>query len=121
VVGRLKQQGYLDDAEFARFWVENRQQFRPKGERALRQELRQKGVDEAIIQSAVADLDAEESAYAAARARALRLAALPDRDPLAFRRKLIEFLARRGFDYEVSQEVVERLARELGLEVPEEG
>ena len=39
-LARLAAQGYLDDAEFARFWVENRQQFRPKGSVALRGELR---------------------------------------------------------------------------------
>ena len=41
VLGKLAEQGYLNDAEFARYWVDNRTQFRPKGPRALRQELRQ--------------------------------------------------------------------------------
>ena len=40
----LEAQGYLDDHAFARFWVENREQFRPRGRRALAYELRQKGV-----------------------------------------------------------------------------
>ena len=43
-VERLVELGFLDDAAFARAWVESRDRARPRGERALRVELRQKGV-----------------------------------------------------------------------------
>jgi regulatory protein len=105
-LARLAAQGYLDDAEFARFWVENRQQFRPKGSVALRGELRQRGV------AALSDLDPAAGAYEAAHPRAVRLAALAQADPAAFRRKLGDFLLRRGFAYEVVKETVARLLRE---------
>jgi regulatory protein len=113
VVTRLSEQGYLNDAEFARFWVDNRQRFRPKGERALRQELRQRGLESDAIEAALADVDALEAAQQAARPRAERLAALAQADPLAFRRKLTEFLLRRGFGYNVAEEVVAALYKEL--------
>jgi len=113
VIERLTRQGYLDDAEFARFWVENRQQFRPKGARALRQELRQKGLDNTTIEAAIANLDPETSAYAAARPRALRLANLIPDDLRTFRRKLTDFLLRRGFDYETVRDVVTSLVQEI--------
>ncbi|MCX6030403.1 MAG: RecX family transcriptional regulator [Chloroflexi bacterium] len=113
VLVRLTEHGYLDDAGFARYWVENREQFRPKGARALRQELRGKGLDSATIETAVGQLDETAGAYEAARPRALRLAPLVQADPLAFRRKLSDFLLRRGFGYEVVREVVARLAEEL--------
>jgi len=113
VIERLTRQGYLDDAEFARFWVENRQQFRPKGARALRQELRQKGLDNTTIEAAIANLDPEASAYAAARPRALRLANLIPDDLRTFRRKLTDFLLRRGFDYETVRDVVTNLIQEV--------
>ncbi len=58
VVARLTEQGYLNDAEFARYWVENRQRFRPKGEQALRQELRRAGVDNEAIDESLEGLDA---------------------------------------------------------------
>lgn len=110
---RLAEQGYLDDTEFARFWVENRQRFRPKGAQALRQELRQRGVEGAVIESALAGIDPAESAYEAARGWARRLTALAQADPVAYRRKLSDFLLRRGFGYEITREVVTRLVREL--------
>jgi regulatory protein len=113
VVGRLKERGYLNDEEFARFWVEGRQRFSPRSEYALRQELRRKGVADAAIASAVTGLDASESAYEAARPRAMRLSSLAGSDPTLFRRKIGDFLLRRGFDYDVVREVVARLLSEL--------
>lgn len=113
VIDRLVRQGYLDDAEFARFWVEDRQRFKPRGAYALRQELRQKGVDDVTIETAVADLDVAAAAYDAAHPRALRLSNLISSDPKMFRRKLSDFLLRRGFDYEVVSETVSRLVREF--------
>lgn len=113
VLSRLADQGYLNDAAFAAYWVENRQRFRPKGAQALRQELRRAGVDKEIIDASLDGLDTSEAAYAAAQPKAVRLAALAAEDPAAFRRKLGEFLMRRGFTYDVVREVVIRLLREM--------
>jgi regulatory protein len=113
VIGRLKAQGYLDDAEFARFWVEERQRFSPRSVYALRQELHRKGLDDSTIATAVSSVDAAASAYEAARPRALRLSSLAGNDPALFRRKIGDFLLRRGFDYEVVREVVSRLLNEI--------
>lgn len=113
VVARLTEQGYLNDAEFARYWVENRQRFRPKGEQALRQELRRAGVDNEAIDESLEGLDAPEAAYAAARPRAERLAALAAEDPAEFKHKLGNFLLRRGFSYEVARGATNRLLREM--------
>jgi regulatory protein len=79
----------------------------------LRQELRQRGVEGAVIEPVLAGIDPAESAYEAGRGRALRLAALAHADPVSFRRKLSDFLSRRGFEYEVVREVVTRLLREI--------
>jgi len=114
VLDKLVEQGYLNDAEFARYWVENREQFRPKGPRALRQELRQRGLAGEAIETALATVDVTGSAYTVARQRAARLAGLAASEPDVFRRKLSDFLARRGFDYGTIREVVKRLAEEAG-------
>lgn len=109
VIERLNREGYLDDAAFARFWVENREQFNPRGPWALRRELRQKGVAEPIIEEALAGLDSEASAYRAARRRLRRWKSMGYYD---FRRAVGDYLRRRGFDYEVIAAVVERLWQE---------
>jgi SOS response regulatory protein OraA/RecX len=69
-------------------------------------ELRQKGLTEEAIHSATAGMDEPSLAYAAARKRAGRLTNLEWND---FRKKLSDFLARRGFDYEVITPTVKRL------------
>jgi regulatory protein len=54
-VTRLLSVGYLDDEAFAQAWVESRDRAHPRGERALRQELRLKGVDREVADAVLAD------------------------------------------------------------------
>jgi regulatory protein len=110
VGSRLEQAGLVDDAEFARYWVENRERFRPRGPRALRYELRQKGISAESIEEALEPLDVSTSAYQAAAKKARQLGQW---DRLTFERKLVEYLARRGFDYDVARQVAERHWTEL--------
>lgn len=106
VVERLGEAGLLDDLSFARFWVENREKFRPRGARMLRYELRGKGVEEAVIAQALADLNEKESALRAAQKVFPRYSKLERRE---FRRRLGSYLARRGFAYPVIGEVLDQL------------
>jgi regulatory protein len=69
-------------------------------------ELRRKGLADEDIRSATAGMDDEALAYAAAQKRASRLQGL---EWIDFRRKLSEFLARRGFGYAVITPTVKRL------------
>ncbi len=110
-IRRLEELGYLDDAAFARFWVESRTAHRPKGKRALNWELRQKGIPDAIIEDVLARFSGDETALARAAAHK-RAATLAAADFAAFREKLGTFLARRGFGYEVVEQVVAELWQE---------
>ena len=118
-LAHLRESGFLDDVAFVHFWVENREQFRPRGRRALRYELRQKGIDAELIEEALASVDEEASAYEAARPQAVRL--VQQRlETQAFSHKLGQFLIRRGYGYEVVRRVVSRLWRELRDDHPTE-
>lgn len=105
VVERLERAGLLDDVVFAQFWIENRERFRPKGLRALRYELRLKGVSNEIIEQVLASVDVSASAYRSASKKARQVQHLDQRE---FHRKVVEYLARRGFDYDVAREAAER-------------
>jgi len=107
---RLQAQGYLDDAAFARFWIADRERFKPLSPRGLRYELRQKGVDDALIEAALAEVDAAASAY---RAAAKRLPRYRGASPEEFRQKLGGLLQRRGFDRVTINEALLRLRQEL--------
>ena len=111
VVERLTGVGLLDDRAFARYWLENRSDFSPRGERALRLELRQKGVPGDIIAEVLSEgHDEDEAAYRAAMAQARKVRTT---DPVEFRRKMEARLARRGFSYDTAREAVTRAWREL--------
>jgi regulatory protein len=122
VIERLTRAKLLDDHEFARYWVENRVKFNPRGIRALRHELRTKGVSASVIADTLADLDEGPIARKAAEAGARRLARLEHRE---FRRKLKAYLARRGFSYEVIKplvrEMLEATQREDSSDIKSEG
>jgi regulatory protein len=109
VFARLRRAGLADDGAFASYWVENRATFRPRSKRALTVELKRKGVTGETLDQALAEVDDAEAAYRAAAQRARRLGGLPYPE---FRRKLGEFLGRRGFDYETIEPTVERVWKE---------
>lgn len=132
---RLRAQHYIDDHEFARFWVGNRMTFNPRGPRLLRSELRQKGVpseiveevlqqqvetQEELVQQAedlkVGDDPGEDEpvpgtdlANALALARK-RLRTYGNLEPQAARRRLSGFLARRGYGFDVIDAVWRRVS-----------
>jgi regulatory protein len=117
VVERLTRAGLLNDREFARYWVENRMQFNPRGARALRQELWEKGVPDPIIAETLEGLDEEVAARKVAEAGACRLAHLEPRD---FCRRLAAYMARRGFSYAVIGPLVEEMIGETICEASPE-
>ncbi len=112
VLERLERSGLLNDATFARMWVENRSDFRPRGIALLRQELRQHGIGAKIIEETLADVKPheEELAYRAGQQRLTRYANLPWP---AFRRNLGAYLMRRGFPYPIVKDAVQRLWNDI--------
>jgi regulatory protein len=113
VIARLEQAKYLDDEEFARFWLDNRERFRPRSQRALRYELRQKGVSDEIIAQVLEKIDDEASAWRAVEGRLSRWVNLPGDE---FRQKVVGYLSRRGFDYSTISLTVEKACQMLDIE-----
>lgn len=113
VVDRLRQAGLVDDRGFAEAWVENRSAFRPRAGRMLRFELRQKGVSGSAIEAALEGYDEEGAAAEAAKKASRRFLQLTEVD---YRRRMSQYLARRGFDYATISPVVERMWRETAAQ-----
>lgn len=106
-IARLHEWRYLDDADFARRWVENRTAHRPRGRRLLQQELRHKGIDGEIARDAIDDAELDETGAAEALARR-RLPSYAGDEPAAIRRRLGAYLARRGYGYDVIRVALDR-------------
>ncbi len=102
---RLIEQQYVDDQAFAQFWLENREQHRPRGERALRYELRQKGIADTVINKVLADLDEDELAW---RAVENKLHYWKNLTAEALKKKMFGYLTRRGFGYDVARRTYDR-------------
>jgi regulatory protein len=121
-IERMTELGMLDDETFARAWIESRDRARPRGERALAEELRVRGVDRTVIVAALekrrttaseAGEDAVPSADEAAAERLLaRHARALERvaDPRARRQRAYALLARNGFDPSVCGSISANLA-----------
>jgi regulatory protein len=110
VINKLKEQNLLDDTAFAQFWKENREMFRPRSQRLTRFELKKKGVADQIIDEVTDDSNDMDSAYRAALSKAQRL---PKQEYEVFRRRLGDYLKRRGFGYTVINQTVKRIWQEL--------
>ncbi len=117
-ITRLHGWRYLDDADFARRWVENRTTHRPRGKRLLQQELRHKGIDTETAREVIAEVDLDEIGAAETLARR-RLPAYAGDDPVAIRRRLGAYLARRGYGYDVIRVALERALGDAEDEVVE--
>lgn len=110
VIERLTRAGLLDDSNFAEYWVEQREQFKPRSARMLRYELKQKGVASHHIDAALQDLDETESARRLAAKRVHRYTHLAREE---FWRKMVGYLQRRGFHYQIIKPIVEELWQEI--------
>jgi regulatory protein len=114
-ITRMLELGMLDDEAFARAWVESRDHARPRGERAIRQELGLKGVDRSTVdlvlgdrREAAAGMPSDEGVTVSPdQAAAERLLARNARslarvvDPRKRRQRAYALLARNGFEPEI--------------------
>ncbi len=131
-IDRLAHLGMLDEESFARAWVESRDRAQPRGERAVRAELRRKGVGDELIAAALAEREparlgageavtsetADDLAAAALLARRGRAAAR-EPDPRRRQAKAYALLARNGFDPDVAGRAVAAWLASTGSDVTE--
>ena len=104
-ITRLETNGLIDDLAFARLFVENRRNFRPKGAYALQFELKAKGVSEKIIGAVLGGYDEEKAAWAALFPKMKQWENLEKKK---FKKKALDFLHRRGFDFNTCNEICKR-------------
>lgn len=97
VLDRFTEVGLIDDAAFARAWVDSRQAGRSLARRALSAELRAKGVDPEVAASAVETVDPDDERAAAARLVERKLPGMRRLDRATASRRLVAMLARKGY------------------------
>ena len=107
-VERLQDQGLLDDREFAVQWAEQRSRLKRYGPERIKLELLSKGIDRRIAETVVDELfsglDIRSRAAEVARQAATRWRNMEE---TALRKRLLNFLLRRGYSREESQRAIE--------------
>ena len=108
VLDRLRYLSYLNDLEFTKWWVEQRQTHSPRGARLIRSELFQKGIAQEIIDKVLPE-DEEGEVVQALKTAQKKLRSYQKLKPQEFKQKMGQYLARRGFGWEVIKETLPRL------------
>jgi regulatory protein len=116
LLDRFTEVGLVDDAAFARSWVESRQRSRGLARRALAQELRRKGVDQESASVALDDIDPEQEKETARLLVRKRLRTLRGVDSTTATRRLAGLLARKGYPAGMAFAVVRDELAAAGLE-----
>ncbi len=111
VLDRLTEVGLIDDAAYAEAFVASRHRDRGLGRSALRAELRRKGVDPAIAEDAAAGIDDEAERRRAAELVVKRLDSAMFAGPETAKRRLLGYLARRGYPPGLAIDVVDEALR----------
>lgn len=102
VIEKLRKYKYLDDLEFAKWFLASRTASRPKGSALIKLELKKKGIDRQIIDEIfTGSLKETDLAKKAVEKKIPRWQNLPDLD---FKKKFYSYLASRGFDFETIKE-----------------
>ena len=114
IIKSLKENKFLNDEEFARWFIENRLRFRPKSLMIIKMELKQKGITREIIDQAVSnlqkDVDGEMPNSDLESAKKLVEKKMPrykDLSKQEIYQKLGAFLARRGFNWDIIKKSID--------------
>lgn len=113
VLARFVDVGLINDAEYARMWTQSRHRAKGDARTVIRQQLRRKGVDDDLIESALEEVSQEAEHD---RARALVEARMPSMmrlDPQIRARRLTAMLQRRGYPAGVAYGVVRDVLGEV--------
>ena len=106
VISRLKENNFLNDEEFVKWWIEQRANFKPRSLKLIKMELRQKGIDKDLIDQIIDDLsltiDDLETAKKLINKRLSRYKKLSREEKF---QKIARYLSSKGFSYDIIKEI----------------
>jgi len=105
IISQLKDKKIIDDEKFARLWVESRMRSNPKGVMLLRRELKEKGISDSVIEGTLIGIK-EKEAESARELAEKKIDVFKKLTPNKAKKKLFDFLARRGFNFDIIEDIV---------------
>ncbi len=107
VVDFLLENDYLNEERFAEMWIRSRKKHHPRGRKLIYKELKQKGVDQKIINSALKQyLNRQDELEMAEYLKEKWLRRRSDEDSSSY--KLKNYLANKGFNYDLIYKITDK-------------
>lgn len=104
---KLQEYNFLNDEDFAKFWIEQRSKYKGKPIRVIEYELKQKGISQDLINSSLFEKDKKETDLENAKKLATKKMDFYRSLPLDKRReKVVNYLLRKGFSYDVVKKAI---------------
>ena len=109
IIQRLKESKFINDKDFANWFIEQRTIIKPKAQRIIKIELKRKGIDNDLIEQLLIETPSTDLAKAKklAEKRIQRYSKEIDRKKVF--EKMARYLASKGFDYDVIKEVIDQV------------
>jgi len=110
IIDKLKEHKFINDNDFASWWIDQRTRVKPRAWKVIQYELKQKGIDEETIQSQFTiynlQFTNEDMAKKLIQRKSFRYRDLPKQEAY---QKLARFLASKGFDWGVIKKVLSNI------------
>lgn len=108
VINRLEKQQYVDDAEFARAFVESRKRTSSKGPAVIYQELHKKGVPDGTIMKALERFSFDEQVTTATRFAEKQAKRHRNKSTRQMQQAILQTLIGKGFDRDVIEAAIQK-------------
>lgn len=112
IVARLIQDGYLNEERFARNFARGKHRTKGWGIPRITSELKQRGISAANLKAALSEIQPEAYAGNFAELAQKKWDATRESDLLRKKKKVFDFLIRKGYESNLVYEVIARLARD---------
>lgn len=108
IIAKLAEYKFIDDLEFAKFWVEQRTKFKHKPIWTIKFELKQKGIKEEVVDEVLQKFDESRSLdlESAEKLAEKKLDFYRNLPPQKRREKVMSYLLRKGFGYDIVKKVI---------------
>ena len=107
VIDELKEKNLLNDKVFAKLWIGSRMSLKPSGKNLIERELKSKGIDDESINTAFNEYEGAFDEYEMASSLARRkLERRKGIEGERAKKKLLDFLSRRGFSYNTIWKII---------------
>lgn len=108
IIHKLTEQKFLNDEEFAKWFIEQRKRFRKKSDRLIKLELKQKGISTDVFEKAEEGIEHKKTDHEAARELVeQKIGKYKHLSRQELYQKLGAILARRGFDWDTIKTTID--------------